>query len=61
MEFGVFHEFWSTGAASQARAFADSFAQPQSPPTQSGHLSGDVALRRNEGDRVHHNIPIDII
>src|SRR5829696_2543764 len=27
MEFGVFHEFWSTGAASQARAFADSFAQ----------------------------------
>jgi alkanesulfonate monooxygenase SsuD/methylene tetrahydromethanopterin reductase-like flavin-dependent oxidoreductase (luciferase family) len=27
MEFGIFHEFWSTDAASQARAFANSFAQ----------------------------------
>ena len=27
MEFGIFHEFWSTGAPSQAAAFADSFAQ----------------------------------
>lgn len=27
MEFGIFHEFWSTDAASQAQAFADSFAQ----------------------------------
>ena len=27
MEFGIFHEFWSTGAASQAEAFANSFAQ----------------------------------
>src|ERR1051325_3262980 len=27
MEFGIFHEFWSTGAASQAAAFANSFAQ----------------------------------
>jgi alkanesulfonate monooxygenase SsuD/methylene tetrahydromethanopterin reductase-like flavin-dependent oxidoreductase (luciferase family) len=27
MEFGIFHEFWSTGAPSQARAFADSFEQ----------------------------------
>jgi alkanesulfonate monooxygenase SsuD/methylene tetrahydromethanopterin reductase-like flavin-dependent oxidoreductase (luciferase family) len=27
MEFGIFHEFWSTHAASQASAFADSFSQ----------------------------------
>ena len=27
MEFGIFHEFWSTGAASQQEAFANSFAQ----------------------------------
>ena len=27
MEFGIFHEFWSTAAASQAEAFAQSFAQ----------------------------------
>jgi alkanesulfonate monooxygenase SsuD/methylene tetrahydromethanopterin reductase-like flavin-dependent oxidoreductase (luciferase family) len=27
MEFGIFHEFWSTGAHSQAEAFAHSFAQ----------------------------------
>jgi alkanesulfonate monooxygenase SsuD/methylene tetrahydromethanopterin reductase-like flavin-dependent oxidoreductase (luciferase family) len=27
MEFGIFHEFWSTGAASQREAFAQSFAQ----------------------------------
>ena len=27
MEFGIFHEFWSTGAHSQAQAFADSFSQ----------------------------------
>ncbi|HZT88923.1 MAG TPA: LLM class flavin-dependent oxidoreductase [Stellaceae bacterium] len=27
MEFGIFHEFWSTHAASQAEAFAQSFAQ----------------------------------
>ena len=27
MEFGIFHEFWSTHAASQAGAFANSFAQ----------------------------------
>ncbi len=27
MEFGIFHEFWSTGAASQAAAFAQSFAE----------------------------------
>src|ERR1044071_699759 len=27
MEFGIFHEFWSTRAASQARSFADSFAE----------------------------------
>jgi alkanesulfonate monooxygenase SsuD/methylene tetrahydromethanopterin reductase-like flavin-dependent oxidoreductase (luciferase family) len=27
MEFGIFHEFWSTGAPSQAAAFAQSFAQ----------------------------------
>jgi alkanesulfonate monooxygenase SsuD/methylene tetrahydromethanopterin reductase-like flavin-dependent oxidoreductase (luciferase family) len=27
MEFGIFHEFWSTEAASQARSFGDSFAQ----------------------------------
>lgn len=27
MEFGIFHEFWSTGAASQRDAFAQSFAQ----------------------------------
>ena len=29
MEFGIFHEFWSTRAGSQAEAFADSFAQIQ--------------------------------
>jgi len=27
MEFGIFHEFWSTQARSQAEAFAQSFAQ----------------------------------
>src|SRR5436305_3112284 len=27
MEFGIFHEFWSTRAASQPEAFADSFAE----------------------------------
>src|SRR6476620_7939574 len=27
MEFGIFHEFWSTDAPSQAAAFANSFAQ----------------------------------
>ena len=27
MEFGIFHEFWSTRAASQAEAFAQSFAE----------------------------------
>src|SRR5690348_13484693 len=27
MEFGIFHEFWSTGAASQAEAFRNSFEQ----------------------------------
>src|SRR5438046_9272169 len=27
MEFGIFHEFWSTRAASQTEAFADSFAE----------------------------------
>jgi alkanesulfonate monooxygenase SsuD/methylene tetrahydromethanopterin reductase-like flavin-dependent oxidoreductase (luciferase family) len=27
MEFGIFHEFWSTGAASQRAAFAQSLAQ----------------------------------
>jgi alkanesulfonate monooxygenase SsuD/methylene tetrahydromethanopterin reductase-like flavin-dependent oxidoreductase (luciferase family) len=27
MEFGIFHEFWSTAAASQAQAFAYSFAE----------------------------------
>jgi alkanesulfonate monooxygenase SsuD/methylene tetrahydromethanopterin reductase-like flavin-dependent oxidoreductase (luciferase family) len=27
MEFGIFHEFWSTRAASQAEAFAHSFAE----------------------------------
>jgi alkanesulfonate monooxygenase SsuD/methylene tetrahydromethanopterin reductase-like flavin-dependent oxidoreductase (luciferase family) len=27
MEFGIFHEFWSTGARSQPEAFAHSFAQ----------------------------------
>jgi alkanesulfonate monooxygenase SsuD/methylene tetrahydromethanopterin reductase-like flavin-dependent oxidoreductase (luciferase family) len=27
MEFGIFHEFWSTEAQSQAQAFGDSFAQ----------------------------------
>jgi alkanesulfonate monooxygenase SsuD/methylene tetrahydromethanopterin reductase-like flavin-dependent oxidoreductase (luciferase family) len=27
MEFGIFHEFWSTDAPSQAAAFAQSFAQ----------------------------------
>jgi alkanesulfonate monooxygenase SsuD/methylene tetrahydromethanopterin reductase-like flavin-dependent oxidoreductase (luciferase family) len=27
MEFGIFHEFWSTGAPSQSAAFAQSFAQ----------------------------------
>src|SRR4051794_3401816 len=27
MEFGIFHEFWSTGAASQQEAFRNSFAQ----------------------------------
>ena len=27
MEFGIFHEFWSNGAASQSEAFAQSFAQ----------------------------------
>jgi alkanesulfonate monooxygenase SsuD/methylene tetrahydromethanopterin reductase-like flavin-dependent oxidoreductase (luciferase family) len=27
MEFGIFHEFWSTGAPSQPAAFAQSFAQ----------------------------------
>src|SRR5215469_12055420 len=27
MEFGIFHEFWSTKASSQAEAFADSFAE----------------------------------
>lgn len=27
MEFGIFHEFWSTGAVSQQQAFAHSFAQ----------------------------------
>ena len=27
MEFGIFHEFWSTRAASQAEAFANSFAE----------------------------------
>lgn len=27
MEFGIFHEFWSTEAPSQAEAFADSFAE----------------------------------
>ena len=27
MEFGIFHEFWSTDALSQAAAFADSLAQ----------------------------------
>src|SRR3954447_4843169 len=27
MEFGIFHEFWSTRAASQAEAFAQSFEQ----------------------------------
>jgi alkanesulfonate monooxygenase SsuD/methylene tetrahydromethanopterin reductase-like flavin-dependent oxidoreductase (luciferase family) len=29
MEFGIFHEFWSTRAGSQAEAFANSFAQIQ--------------------------------
>ena len=27
MEFGIFHEFWSTDASSQAQAFANSFEQ----------------------------------
>src|SRR5436190_3748326 len=27
MEFGIFHEFWSTRAASQAEAFAQPFAE----------------------------------
>src|SRR5579864_497604 len=27
MEFGIFHEFWSNEAASQAQSFADSFAE----------------------------------
>src|SRR6266853_1137252 len=27
MEFGIFHEFWSTRAASQPEAFAQSFAE----------------------------------
>jgi alkanesulfonate monooxygenase SsuD/methylene tetrahydromethanopterin reductase-like flavin-dependent oxidoreductase (luciferase family) len=27
MEFGIFHEFWSTGAATQREAFVQSFAQ----------------------------------
>ena len=27
MEFGIFHEFWSTRARSQEEAFADSFAE----------------------------------
>src|SRR3954465_4833850 len=27
MEFGIFHEFWSTGAASTQEAFKNSFAQ----------------------------------
>ena len=27
MEFGIFHEFWSTQAASQAEAFVNSFAE----------------------------------
>ena len=27
MEFGIFHEFWSTGVTSQGPAFANSFAQ----------------------------------
>ena len=27
MEFGIFHEFWSAKAPSQAHSFADSFAE----------------------------------
>ena len=48
MEFGIFHEFWSTTAQSQAEAFRNSFAQIEAAerlheewPDPAG-LGGDV-------------------